>query len=83
MSLAENLTMFPVNESDLTGAVAGVYKHKIQEKAKYLTILYTKVSKNNIILTSGESISVGFLNNPLGLTESFVSPTLAQVFTST
>ena len=59
LSLAENLTMFPVNESDLTGALAGVYKHKIH---KYLTILYTKVSKKNIILTQRESISVGFLN---------------------
>ena len=62
LSLAENLAMFPVNESDITGAVAGVYKHKIQENAKYSTILYKKVSKKNIILTQGESISVGFLN---------------------
>ena len=42
LSLAENLAMFPVNESDITGAVAGVYKHKIQENAKYSTILYIR-----------------------------------------
>ena len=50
---ASCLNIQPTNDSDLSGAVAGVYKHKTQEKAKYLTILYTNLSDNPIILTPG------------------------------
>ena len=54
---ADNLTVFPVNKFDLTGTAAGVYRHKMEEKAKYLTILYMNLSENNIILTLGEIIA--------------------------
>ena len=56
---AANLAVCSVNESDLTGAVTGVYRHKTQAKAKYVTILYTNLSKNNIIITPGEIITHG------------------------
>jgi len=50
---ASCLNIQPTKDSDLNGAVAGVYKHKTQDKAKYLTILYTNLSENPIILTPG------------------------------
>ena len=36
-----------------------MYRLKKQDKAKYLTILYTNLSKNNIILTLGKIIANG------------------------
>ena len=50
---ASCLNIQPTNDSDLNSAVVGVYKHMTQEKAKYLTILYTNLSENSIILTPG------------------------------
>ena len=57
---ADYVTVYPVNESDISGAVSGIYRHKTQQKkAKYLTILYTNLSENNIVLTPGEIIGHG------------------------
>lgn len=36
-----------------------MYRHKTQAKAKYVTILYTNLSKNNIIITPGQILAHG------------------------
>ena len=41
--------------------MAAVYRHKTQEKDKFLTILYSNLSENSVILTPGEMIAHGLM----------------------
>ena len=44
-----DINIQPVNNGNLDEAVSGIYRHKTQEKAKYLTILYCNLSENYIV----------------------------------
>ena len=52
-----DINIQPINNGNLDETVSGLYRHKTQEKAKYLTILYCNLSENYIVWTPGEIIA--------------------------
>ena len=53
------MAIHPVQDDQLDGAVPAVYKHKNQQKAKCLTILYVNLNENDLTISKGQLVGHG------------------------
>ena len=56
---AEHVAIHLVQDDQLDGAVPAVYKHKNQQKAKCLTILYVNLNENDLTISKGQLVGHG------------------------
>ena len=50
------MAIHPVQDDQLDGAVPAVYKHKNQQKAKCLTILYVNLNETDLTISKGQLV---------------------------
>ena len=56
---AEHVAIHPVQDDQLDKAVPAVYKHKTQQKAKCLSILYVNLNDNDLTISKGQLVGHG------------------------